>query len=249
VGQSSSPPLLARTLLPMSHRRDALLFLSSVAVYALVSRGVTVLAEQTDAGVQGNFANITRVLLKKIAPEDGKMSYAYDQYVFHYVVSGGLTCLCMTEKECSRVQAFRFLADVEADFLRMFGARWAKANAYAFEGDFKAVLTRLMAKHAAPLRDDKIGQINDQLKEVKTVMSRNIEMVLERGEKIEILVTKTEQMEAHAFRFNKKATTLRRKFCCANYKWGFVLLIVLLGIIYMILAFSCGGPKIPKCRK
>lgn len=59
-------------------------------MYSLISRDVNVLAEQTSAGVQGNFASITRVLLKKIpANEDSKMSYAYDSYIFHYAVKGG----------------------------------------------------------------------------------------------------------------------------------------------------------------
>src|SRR4051812_23789319 len=59
----------------------SLLFL--VSVYSLLSRGVTVLAEQTADGVEGNFANVTRVLLKKIPTnEDSKMSYAC-QITFH----------------------------------------------------------------------------------------------------------------------------------------------------------------------
>lgn len=46
-------------------------------LYSLVARGKTVLAEFTFT--TGNFPTITRVLLGKIAPEDGKMSYVYDQ--------------------------------------------------------------------------------------------------------------------------------------------------------------------------
>lgn len=61
-------------------------------VYSLISRDVNVLAEQTSSGVQGNFASITRVLLKKIPTnEDSKMSYAYDSYIFHYAVKSGTT--------------------------------------------------------------------------------------------------------------------------------------------------------------
>lgn len=46
-------------------------------VYALVSRGKTVLAEYT--ATSGNFPNVTRVLLSKIPAQDGKMSYVYDK--------------------------------------------------------------------------------------------------------------------------------------------------------------------------
>lgn len=50
---------------------------SLLQLYSLVARGKTVLAEFTFT--TGNFPTITRVLLGKIAPEDSKMSYVYDQ--------------------------------------------------------------------------------------------------------------------------------------------------------------------------
>lgn len=46
-------------------------------VYALVAREKTVLAEYT--ATSGNFPTVTRVLLAKIPPSDGRMSYVYDK--------------------------------------------------------------------------------------------------------------------------------------------------------------------------
>jgi hypothetical protein len=51
-------------------------------IYALVARGPDhVLAEYTNAGLRGNFSQVTRVLLRKISAQDGKLSYIYDKYV------------------------------------------------------------------------------------------------------------------------------------------------------------------------
>jgi len=177
------------------------------------------------------------------------MSYAYDSFVFHYVVHRGLTVLCMTEQQTPSVQAFRFLAAVEHDFTRLFSAaRWQTARAYAFDADFKHELARLMALNAQPLQDEKVLAINEQLGEIKNIMAKNIELVLARGEKIEILVTKTSVLEEHAIKFSKTATKVKRRMWWANAKWGVVLVIVLLALVYIILALSCGGPDIPKCR-
>ena len=49
----------------------------SMIVYALVARGKVVLAEFT--ATSGNFPTVTRQLLEKIPPRDGKMSYVYDR--------------------------------------------------------------------------------------------------------------------------------------------------------------------------
>ena len=81
-------------------------------LYALVARQNVVLAEYTFTS--GNFPTITRVLLGKIPPEDGKMSYVYDQYVFHYIVEKKLTFLCMADESFKRRVPFAFLDDVKA---------------------------------------------------------------------------------------------------------------------------------------
>ena len=66
-------------------------------LYSLVARGKTVLSEFTFTS--GNFPTITRLLLAKIdCSRDGKLSYVYDQYVFHYVVENKMTFLCMADE-------------------------------------------------------------------------------------------------------------------------------------------------------
>ena len=88
-------------------------------LYALVARQNVVLAEYTFTS--GNFPTITRVLLGKIPPEDGKMSYVYDQYVFHYVVEKGLTFLCMADESFKRRVPFAFLDDVKERWFATYG--------------------------------------------------------------------------------------------------------------------------------
>lgn len=43
---------------------------------------------------------------------------------------------------------------------------------------------------------DALAQVNQKLDDVKSVMVQNIEMVLERGEKLELLVDKTDQLQS-----------------------------------------------------
>lgn len=38
----------------------------------------------------------------------------------------------MTEKECPRVNAFRFITAAQDEFLRLYAGRWQKAAAYAY---------------------------------------------------------------------------------------------------------------------
>mmetsp|Transcript_26795 Transcript_26795/g.65151 ORF Transcript_26795/g.65151 Transcript_26795/m.65151 type:complete len:89 (-) Transcript_26795:855-1121(-) len=63
-------------------------------LYALISREKTVLAEHAATSTTGNFATVTRVLLDKMPKNDGKMTYVYDDYVFHYEKQAGICYLC-----------------------------------------------------------------------------------------------------------------------------------------------------------
>jgi hypothetical protein len=44
---------------------------------------------------------------------DGKMSYVYDQYVFHYIVEKRVTYLCMSDDLSKRRVPFAFLEDIK----------------------------------------------------------------------------------------------------------------------------------------
>ena len=65
----------------------------------------------------GNFPTVTRVLLAKIPPIDGKMSYVYDKHVFHYLVEGNITYLCMADESMKRRIPFTFLEDIKRRFV------------------------------------------------------------------------------------------------------------------------------------
>ena len=67
-------------------------------LYSLVARRKTVLSEFTFTS--GNFPTITRLLLAKSdCGRDGKVSYVYDQYVFHYLCDDGILYLCMCDDD------------------------------------------------------------------------------------------------------------------------------------------------------
>ena len=50
---------------------------------------------------------------------------------------------------------------------------------------------------------DNISRVQAQIDTVKDVMIENIDRVLERGEKIELLVDKTDRLNQQAFKFEK----------------------------------------------
>jgi vesicle-associated membrane protein 7 len=214
--------------------------------YALAARGKTVLAEFTARS--GNFPTVTRVLLGKINEgTDAKMSYIYDEYVFHYLVEAGITYLCLADEKQKRRIPFLFLEDVKERFTGMYRDRAKTAIAFAMNAEFARVLEDRMAYFNDNPNADSFGKVRGQIAEVKDVMVENIEKVLARGEKIELLVDKTEQLNQSARKFQKQSRALKNVMWWKNVKmWGLITVIVLL-IIWLIASFICGF-NFSKCK-
>lgn len=216
-------------------------------IYSLVARGTCVLAEYT--GTNGNFTTVTRRILEKIPSQNDKMSYVYDRHIFHYIVDDGITYLCMADEEFGRRIPFAFLDDIKSRFKATYGDRGKTAIAYGMNTDFSRVLQNQMDYYSNNPGADRINRVRGEIDEVKSVMVHNIEKVLERGERIELLVDKTENLNQSAFKFKKSSTQLKRAMWWKNVKILIILVIVVLAIIYFVSAMACGGLTYPKCIK
>lgn len=67
-------------------------------------------------------------------------------------------------------------------------------------------------------------------------MVQNIEMVLERGEKLELLVDKSEQLQLDSFRFQKSSKKLRQAMFWKKVKIYLLVFFVIVVILYVLLA-------------
>ncbi|KAJ0398054.1 hypothetical protein P43SY_009991 [Pythium insidiosum] len=196
-------------------------------VYGLIAREKTVLAEYTASS--GNFPTVTRLLLAKIPATDGRMSYVYDKHVFHYIVEDQLTFLCMADDDLKRRVSFMFLEDMKSKFRAMYGMRGQTAIAFAMNDEFQHVIRRQMEYYNANPEADALTRVQQQLDEVKDSMVENIEKVLDRGEKFELLVDRTDKLNRQSVKFERSTVQLRKAMWRRNIKlWTFL---VVLGLV------------------
>lgn len=215
-------------------------------VYSLIARKKSVLAEYTSSS--GNFPTVTRVLLSKIPDQDGKMSYVYDNHVFHYLVDEGITFLCMADEETKRRIAFGFLDDIKKTWRERFGSVEQTALAFSLNDLFSPVLRQKMDYYTSnPLVADNIAKVQAQIDTVKDVMIENIDRVLERGEKIELLVDKTDKLNQQAFKFEKTSKSLKNALWCRKIRNYCIIITIVLVVIFFILVMVC-GLNFAKCK-
>mmetsp|Transcript_32976 Transcript_32976/g.52857 ORF Transcript_32976/g.52857 Transcript_32976/m.52857 type:complete len:86 (-) Transcript_32976:2235-2492(-) len=75
--------------------------------------------------------------------------------------------------------------------------------------DFARVLQKQMQYYSENPDADSIGRVRSQIDDIKETMVENIEKLLQRGEKIDLLVDKTDRMQQAAFTFEKSVSLSR----------------------------------------
>ncbi|KAF9916873.1 hypothetical protein FBU30_001111 [Linnemannia zychae] len=216
-------------------------------IYALVARGNLILAEYTNSS--GNFTTVTEAILEKIPPNNSKLTYIYDRYLFHYICEDGLTYMCMADDSFGRRIPFAFLQDIKEKFLTQYGHERALSSLVPYSmNEFSKTIAKQMEYFSTNPEADRIKQVQGEIEQVKDVMVQNIERVLERGERIELLVDKTDNLNQQAFAFKKRTTALKRTMWWKNTKLTILLIFVVIVLTYLIISAACGFPFWSSCR-
>ncbi|CAN1146911.1 Putative vesicle-associated membrane protein 726 [Linum perenne] len=96
-----------------------------------------------------------------------------------------------------------------------------------------------------PEEINKIAKVKAQVSEVKGVMMENIEKVLDRGEKIELLVDKTDNLRLQAQDFRQQGTKIKRKMWYENMKMKLIVFGIFAALVLLIFLSICPGFKCP----
>jgi len=216
-------------------------------LYALVARGSVVLAEFS--AVSANANTIARRILEKLpAGGDSRVSYSQDRHIFHIMRADGLTFLCMATDSFGRRIPFAYLEDIHMRFMKNYGKVANTALAYAMNDEFSRVLHQQMEYFSTNKQADAINRVKGEISEVRAVMVENIDKVLERGDRIELLVDKTSTIQDNTFRFKKQSRRLRQAMWMENAKLLASLTCLIVVLLYILISFFCGGIFLRSCR-
>ncbi|EYU43691.1 hypothetical protein ABFS82_13G188700 [Erythranthe guttata] len=212
-------------------------------IYALVARGSppVVLSEYTE--FSGNFNSIAYQCLQKLPSSNNKFTYNCDNHTFNYLVHDGFTYCIVAEESAGRQLPMAFLERIKDNFVAKYGGgKAATTPANGLNKEFGPKLKEHMQycmDH--PEEISKLAKVQAQVSEVKGVMMENIEKVLDRGEKIEILVDKTENLHNQAQDFKTTGTKIRRKMWLQNMKIKLIVLAIVIALILIIILSVCKG--------
>lgn len=182
------------------------------------------------------------MILPKIAHETPeKRTYTHGSHQIHYIAeapsghsehpsAGGLTFLVIADASVGRRVPFAYLVEVREKFLAEFPpssnefSDMPNYGAAAFNGTLKDLMVRFGDS------DDALSNAKKGIEDVRGVMTKNIESLLERGERLDLLVDKTDRLGGSAREFRVRSRGLKRQMWWKNVK-----LMALLGLVSFLI--------------
>ena len=234
-------------------------------LYSCIAYHNTVLTEHATSAATAAASNLTSVILPKISHDSAqKLSYTHKDNYIHYIAdaapsssdpehlsAAGLTYLVVAKADLGRRIPFGYLVEIKKRFLKEYDPERTTFGSLPSYGAaaFNAQLRQLMVDYGTTKagQDDAVANVQSEIDNVRGIMTENIERVLERGERIDLLVDKTDRLGGSARDFRVRSRGLRRKMWWKNVKLMVLLGVVIIFLVYLLVGFGCGLPAWGRC--
>eukprot|EP00922_Rhytidocystis_sp_ex-Travisia-forbesii_P052376 GHVS01077692.1.p1 GENE.GHVS01077692.1~~GHVS01077692.1.p1 ORF type:complete len:242 (+),score=30.90 GHVS01077692.1:433-1158(+) len=194
---------------------------SSDAVnYVMVSRGGVCLGEYSRSGVpaeeEERLSGLCRDVLSQLSkrPVSRRDTYILHQTLFSYIIQNGVTFMCASKVDAPAEATWSFLSGLCRRYREL---AFSEGSCYGVDGgsrrtaDVVQLIHDLMQEEASGGGVQKIEKVEKELEGVAQIMKLNIGKVIERGEQIECLVDKTQDLQDGALSFRHASRQLRRQ--------------------------------------
>jgi vesicle-associated membrane protein 7 len=230
---------------------------SAPLLYCCVAAGTTILSEHSpSASASSNASSLASLILPKISHSSAqKLTYTHGQQNIHYIATAssaelpsGLTFLVISPSTVTRKLPFGYLLEIQKLFTSRYPpSRLADQPAYGcaeFNNTLKATMIQFSQGGE---NEDVVAKAQREIDSVRGIMTENIERVLQRGERIDLLVDKTAGLQTGAREFRVRSRGLRRQMWWKNTKLMILLVFVVVFLFYLFIGFGCGLPGWQKC--
>jgi len=184
---------------------------------------------------QAEVDDAINMVLQKVSRVDHRRTLTHKNNIdIHYKISKGVCFMCVSDSRFKKRICFGLLDDMEQN--------WHKGAIKGSKGD------RVLKERLAffnDTRNDKLTLLNERVDELKDVLVDDIDKVMERGDRLENLVSSTDELAQSGRIFQRGATSVKRATM-----WKLIILVIMIiviaivviaVIILIIVAAVCSG--------
>ncbi|AEO62837.1 uncharacterized protein THITE_2107535 [Thermothielavioides terrestris NRRL 8126] len=188
--------------------------------------------ERTLSEVKSQVKLVLRRLSRTSEPQASIESGAY---TLHYLISADIVYVAITDRAYPRKLAFTYLSDLAAEFSTTYPAQQLLSpvlRPYAFM-EFDTFISRTKATYSDARATMNLDKLNDELRDVTKVMTKNIEDLLYRGDSLERMGELSSRLRDDSKKYRKAAVKINWDLLMKQYgPFGVLGLIILVFLLW-----------------
>jgi vesicle transport protein SEC22 len=205
-----------------------------------LSDGLPLVESIEDGEIQKDFHDYksqVRAILKTLAmnSSDTRCTIEVDGPPFHihYWIDNGVVYLCLTDKLFPKRLAFSYLDQIGQEFYSKHSREIdTVTRPYAFI-HFDTAIQKIKKTFQDAKTQQNLTRLNEDLKNVTMIMTKNIQDVLQRGEKIDRLGMMSSHLTSESKRYAKETRNLNLQMLYRKYGVPIILILFLLIVLYL----------------
>lgn len=173
----------------------------------------------TDASlteIKSQSKTVIRRLTRTSAPE---ASIESNEYTIHYLVRDSVCFLVICDKSYPRKLAFTYLQDLAQEFTTIYPSQQYLGTGlrpYAYV-EFDTFMQRTRKTYQDARASSNLDKLNDELKDVTKVMTKNIEDLLYRGDSLERMGEMSGRLKEDSKKYRKAAVRINWELMLKQY--------------------------------
>ncbi|KAK6541806.1 SNAP receptor [Orbilia ellipsospora] len=149
-----------------------------------------------------------KMIFRRLTPNaEPQASIESGPYTLHYLIQDGVCYLCICERSYPRKLAFTYLADIAAEFTSSYKqaeVHSPQVRPYQFV-DFDTFMQRTKRTYQDTRATQNLDKLNDDLKDVTRIMTKNIEDLLYRGDSLDKMGDMSSRLKQDSAKYKKAA--------------------------------------------
>ena len=142
--------------------------------------------------------------LNVTSPARSTYDYQGKGITFHYSINDNVCYMAMVDRSVRPRVVFQYLDAVTKKFQSKYGSKISSFSRPYAAVEFEPILKTIKRQYIdSPAPSSNVSKVNQELSETYDVMVQNIQDILKRGEKLEVISSRSDKLHYDSKSFNK----------------------------------------------
>ncbi|KOS21332.1 Protein transport protein sec22 [Escovopsis weberi] len=189
--------------------------------------------DQSESSIAEVKQQVRQILRKLSRASEPQASIESAAFALHYLIDADIVFLAICERSYPRKLAFTYLADLAREFTMTYTPQAVHSPAlrpYAFM-EFDGFIAKTRTTYADARAAQNLDKLNDELRDVTKIMTKNIEDLLYRGDSLERMGEMSSRLRDDSKKYRRAAVRINWELLLKQYGpfagLGFFILIFL----------------------